>query len=131
MSLDQLHLLPPENQTAILEGPALKPPSDLLYNLDDPPNGNGVAFAAITICVTVATLAAILRAYSKILVTRNVVLEDYIAFALTIPLVYCGYRLLHGVGFFVHQWNVRVKDLAEVLWVSFKYSDLDSTNTGA
>ncbi|KAI0857923.1 hypothetical protein F4860DRAFT_517297 [Xylaria cubensis] len=27
-----------------------------------------------------------------------------------------GYRLYHGVGFFVHQWDVRVKDLSEVLY---------------
>lgn len=29
-----------------------------------------------------------------------------------------GFRLIHTTGFFVHQWNIRLRNLSEVLYVS-------------
>lgn len=77
MSLDQLHLLPPEQQDAILNGPALTPPSlNIIPNFENPPNGNPVAFTTITICLSVSTIIAILRAYSRVFLLRQVTRED-------------------------------------------------------
>ncbi|KAI1128526.1 hypothetical protein F5Y10DRAFT_240288 [Nemania abortiva] len=123
MSLSQLHSLPPAQQQEILNGPALEPPSpDIIPNLENPPNGNVIALATVTICLSVATISALLRAYARIFVSRKVNLEDYIAFigySLGVAFAYSGYRLYLGTGFFVHQWNVKVKDLAEFLFTVY------------
>lgn len=76
MSLDQIGLLPPDQQEAILNGPALAPPNGLTPNFDHPPNDNPVALAAMTICLIVATIAAVLRIYSRVIVLKRVFLED-------------------------------------------------------
>ncbi|RYP18288.1 hypothetical protein DL765_004008 [Monosporascus sp. GIB2] len=49
MSLDQLHLLPPAQQEAILNGPALAPPPGVMPNFDDPPNNNMFTLVVIGI----------------------------------------------------------------------------------
>ncbi|RYP85595.1 hypothetical protein DL769_000936 [Monosporascus sp. CRB-8-3] len=89
MSLDQIHLLPLEQQEAILNGPALPPPPGIIPSLENPPNKNYIALPVVTLG----------------LVTL------FVAFS------YYGYRLIQGTGFFVHQWDVRVKDLPEFLYV--------------
>ncbi|KAI1826995.1 hypothetical protein F4861DRAFT_494697 [Xylaria intraflava] len=129
MSLDQLHSLPPEEQMAILDGPALEPPPGVMPDLDHPPNDNAVALAAVTICLIFATISFILRFYSRIFVLRKLLPEDCIAFigyVFTVSFAGFGYRLYHGVGFFVNQWNVRVRDLSEVLYVTHVASNLYS-----
>ncbi|KAI1275365.1 hypothetical protein F5Y07DRAFT_369840 [Xylaria sp. FL0933] len=119
MSLDQLHLLPPAQQEAILNGPALAPPAGIVPNLENPPNSNTLGLAVETFLFTLSTVAAILAAYVKIFVTKRRHLEDYLAFsayALYAADVATVYRVICGVGIFVHQWNVRVKDLASILY---------------
>ena len=76
MSLDQLHLLPPEEQQEILDGPALEPPNGVIPNLINPPNNNAGALAGITICLVVVTIVAMLRVYARVLVLHRVLLED-------------------------------------------------------
>ncbi|RYC60267.1 hypothetical protein CHU98_g5943 [Xylaria longipes] len=44
--------------------------------------------------------------------------------AFTVTYIGFAYRLYRGVGFFVHQWDVRVKDLSEILHVIHLASNL-------
>ncbi|KAH9908494.1 hypothetical protein F4778DRAFT_717402 [Xylariomycetidae sp. FL2044] len=119
-SLDQLHLLPPAAQAAILNGPALAPPPGVLPNLTNPPNQNDIGLAVSIICLAVATTAITLAAYAKIRCMKKVELEDYLVFSgygLTVGVCYCLFESLSPVGFFTHQWNVRVKYLAHFFYI--------------
>ncbi len=42
--------------------------------------------------------------------------------------VYCSLDLIVHFGLFVHQWNVRVKDLASILYVSYKTTNSSGLN---
>ncbi|KAI1119778.1 hypothetical protein F5Y10DRAFT_259644 [Nemania abortiva] len=120
MSLDQLHLLPPAQQEAILNGPALDPPPGVMPNFDNPPNGNALCIAVIAVLLVLATSAFILAAYVKSFYVKKLYLEDYLAFAglaLYVADVYCALGILVHHGLFVHQWDVRVKDLAGILYL--------------
>ncbi|KAI1807881.1 hypothetical protein F4811DRAFT_503530 [Daldinia bambusicola] len=120
MLLDQFDLLSPEEQEVILDGPALSPPLGVTPNLENPSNNNSAAFAAMTLTLAAGTIAISFRAYSRIFITRKLFLEDFLAFAAYVLFAtsQClGFRLIHGVGMFVHQWDVRVRDLSEFLWV--------------
>lgn len=75
-SLELLHLLPPEQQEAILNGPALEPPQNVIPNFIDPPNGNGLFIAILTVGLALSTLSTALRVYTKIFVTRSLQIED-------------------------------------------------------
>ncbi|KAI2470041.1 hypothetical protein F4781DRAFT_430777 [Annulohypoxylon bovei var. microspora] len=115
--LAQLPSLPLEEQEDILNGPALSPPANIVPNLDNPPNGNTLALVVITFCLSIVILAVLLRAYVKIFVVHKLFLEDVLVFAMITTYDYCCYRVLFNVGFFVHQWDVRVRDVSEVLYV--------------
>ncbi|KAI0914583.1 hypothetical protein F4823DRAFT_636026 [Ustulina deusta] len=120
MSLDQLHSLPPAQQQAILNGPALAPPAGVVPNLDNPPNGNVLCLGIITFLLILATSTFILAVYVKLFYVKKLYLEDFLAFAgfvLYVAQVYCSLDLIAHFGLFVHQWNVRVKDLASILYL--------------
>ncbi|KAI1394175.1 uncharacterized protein F4822DRAFT_39584 [Hypoxylon trugodes] len=118
MSLDNLYSLPAAEQQIILNGPALQPPDGVLPNFDNPPNRNALGIGITTLCLSIWTIAFLLRAYAKIFCMRKVEIEDYIAFAgfgLSIGFAYCAYSVAK-IGYFVHQWNVRVKDLTIIFY---------------
>ncbi|KAI1321107.1 hypothetical protein F5Y16DRAFT_74251 [Xylariaceae sp. FL0255] len=120
MSLDQISSLPIAEQQATLKGPALTPPTGVTPDLANPPNENTLGLAAILVCLSIASLAVILRAGSRLLVTKTLRLEDYLAlaaFGTYIGYVYLNFRLLYEFGFFVHQWDIPVKSLAPITWL--------------
>ncbi|KAI1746558.1 hypothetical protein F4782DRAFT_545011 [Xylaria castorea] len=135
-SLDSLYLLPPEVQNAILNGPALAPPrTDIIPNFEHPPNANLFAQAITTIALVLVTIVFVLRAYAKIFIVGKLQLQDckntrsslfvdelmpqlpaildlaFLAYLSYIGCCYSLYRIAAGVGFFVHQWNVLVRDV--------------------
>ncbi|KAI1171057.1 hypothetical protein F4777DRAFT_583303 [Nemania sp. FL0916] len=118
MSLSQLHSLPLEEQEAILEGPALKPPPGVVVNLENPPNGNTLAITVTTVLLALASIFSLVRVYSRVYCVKHFHFVDYIAFAGFSMYVAYGYILyrLTGVGHFVHQYDIRVKNLAEFLY---------------
>ncbi|KAI1429666.1 hypothetical protein F5Y12DRAFT_795194 [Xylaria sp. FL1777] len=130
MSLDSFHSLPKEVQEAILNGPAHAAPPGVVPNLEHPPNGNNLVLVVILICLTFATIAAILRGYARIFVLRNVSREDYIAcigYVFAVACAACGLYWIHGPGTFIHQWNVKIKDLFEnlhILLIATNFYDL-------
>ena len=61
---------------ALLEGPAASPPPGVVPNFDDPANLNTLVTLTITLCVTFATLAVLLRMYTKVFILRALAWED-------------------------------------------------------
>ncbi|TRX96991.1 hypothetical protein FHL15_002297 [Xylaria flabelliformis] len=124
-ALDSPHPLPPEIQNAILNGPALAPPRiDIVPNFEHPPNANLFARAITTIALVLVTIVIILRAYAKMFIVRKLQLQDYLAFLAYLCFIGCCYALYSiasGVGFFVHQWNVLVRDVNGLIFVSDQY----------
>lgn len=56
--------------------PVSTPPVGIVQNLDDPPNDNKLALGLIATCITISTVFAILRVYSRVICARKVKLED-------------------------------------------------------
>ncbi|KAI0424306.1 hypothetical protein F5Y09DRAFT_353572 [Xylaria sp. FL1042] len=116
MSLDQLHDLPEIIQQIILNGPALAPPPGTIPNLDHPPNQNALGLAVTTLCFSISTLAILVATYAKLKRVKKPYYEDF--FGLIVGVTYCLYEgQAASVGLFVHQWNVRVRDLADAFYL--------------
>ncbi|KAI1461668.1 hypothetical protein F4805DRAFT_453552 [Annulohypoxylon moriforme] len=117
--VNQISSLPSQQQWDILNGAALPPPENVTPNLENPPNGNTLTWVVLSVCFALVTLAVLLRAYVKIFVFRKLYLEDalaFIGFAMTIAYYCCCCSVLSQVGFLIHQWDMRVKDLYQVLY---------------
>ncbi|KAI1393002.1 uncharacterized protein F4822DRAFT_392803 [Hypoxylon trugodes] len=116
-SLDNLYLLSPEEQQAILNSPALAPPQDdIIPNFESPPNMNRLGIYFTTIALSVVTIAIFLRAYVKVAVMKQVQIQDYIAvlaYGAFIGYCYSLYQLVGAVGLLAHQWNFLVRDMSE------------------
>lgn len=76
MSIPGFSQLPPQEQEAILNGPALAAPENVVPNLHDPPNRNTLAYTVVAICLTVSALQVLMRAYSRIFVLKSFKCED-------------------------------------------------------
>ncbi|KAI1652732.1 hypothetical protein F4813DRAFT_376920 [Daldinia decipiens] len=120
MSADQFVTLSPAEQQAVLNGPALLPPDGMQSDFLNPPNHTAMAFAATTLCLVVSSLSVIIRLYSRFFCTKTPVIEDYLviaAFGTYVGYIYVTYWLLDDIGFFVHQWDIRVKDMTTHLYI--------------
>ncbi|KAI1453479.1 hypothetical protein F4805DRAFT_443350 [Annulohypoxylon moriforme] len=109
--------LPIALQQKILNGPALAPPDGVTPNFIDPPNKNYEAIAVLVVCLFLSTAAAIGRAYSRTFVTKKVQLQDYLGllgYAGYICLAWVYLDFLHNAGFFVNQWNIRLRDMVHI-----------------
>ncbi|KAI1298540.1 hypothetical protein F5Y03DRAFT_386628 [Xylaria venustula] len=99
-----------------LEAPALQPPGNVVPNFAHPPNENVYAYLALIIGVSLASIVALLRVYARLVYLKVVHLADFIglaAYGVYLGLVYLLFDLLNTTGFFVHQWDLHVKDLIE------------------
>jgi hypothetical protein len=56
MNFGDFSSLPPEQQEMILDGPALEPPPNVMPNLHDPPNGNALFYAVLSIFLILITV---------------------------------------------------------------------------
>ncbi|KAI0803348.1 hypothetical protein GGR55DRAFT_662930 [Xylaria sp. FL0064] len=99
-----------------LEAPALKPPSNVIPNFNNPPNENVYAYLTLILGLSLASIVALLRVYARFIYLKVVHLADYIglvAFGVYLGVAYELFNLLNATGFFVHQWDLHVKDLIE------------------
>ncbi len=60
----------------LLNGPAGKPPMDVVTNFHNPPNLDAVFIATTTLCASVAALAVLIRLYTKLVLIRSIAYED-------------------------------------------------------
>ncbi|KAK7967306.1 uncharacterized protein PG986_001583 [Apiospora aurea] len=109
--------LPPEVLAQILAGPAQKSP-DGVYQLDNPPNHNASGLVAIGFFVAIATTAVLLRAYSRLLCSRKIRIEDGRNF---LGAFVCLVLLAESPGLWVHLWDVRVRDVEPHIKVWIDY----------
>lgn len=71
-----LSSLPPDQQQAILDGPALRPPAGTQSNFDNPANHNAIPEAVIPICLVFVSLSIALRSYARLLIAKRIDVED-------------------------------------------------------
>lgn len=61
---------------ALLNGPAAPPPAGLTSDFTDPANLHLVGTVVLIICLTLSTLAVLMRMYTKLFVVRSLAPED-------------------------------------------------------
>ncbi|KAI1463143.1 uncharacterized protein F4812DRAFT_447789 [Daldinia caldariorum] len=113
---DAIANLPPDQQQIALNAPALAAPPGIIPDFDHPGNNNGLAFGVIAACTVVTTLCLLIRFYARIFLFKQLKLEDYMilaAYAFYIVWTVFGLRLTEHPGYFVHQYEVKVKALID------------------
>lgn len=75
-SIDDFPNLPPAEQQAILNGPALTPPDGVIPNFTNPPNRNGEVLAVIIVCLSLTTVTLLGRLYSRVFLVKALHIED-------------------------------------------------------
>ena len=68
--------LSPEQLQILLSGPAGTPPVGVIPNFNDPANLDTYVILTISVCMTLATVAVLLRMYTKIFIIRSLANED-------------------------------------------------------
>lgn len=66
----------PEQVQALSNGPAGAPPAGVTPEFDNPPNLNTLVTITMVFCVSFATLAVLIRMYTKVFLIRSVAYED-------------------------------------------------------
>ncbi|KAI0119751.1 hypothetical protein F4814DRAFT_413144 [Daldinia grandis] len=120
MSLDNFQSLTKEQQENLLNGPALAPPPGVIPNLENPPQHNTGAHALLAICLILTVFALSIRGYSRIFQSKSLQIPDYLAFigfGCYVGYMYINYWLMNTSGFFVHQWDVRMRDAFTVSYI--------------
>ncbi|KAI0106889.1 hypothetical protein F4814DRAFT_429300 [Daldinia grandis] len=111
---DVIPYLPPDQQEAALNSPALPAPDGVTPNFANPSNNNPLAYGVIAACVVVSSICMLIRFYARIFLFKKLKLEDYmilLAFVFFILWTIFGLRLTEHPGYFVHQWEIHVKDM--------------------
>ncbi|KAI1074443.1 hypothetical protein F5B20DRAFT_563736 [Whalleya microplaca] len=112
--MSDLSSLSPNELEAALNGPALQPPPGITPDFDNPPNRNAAALAAIIVCLTLPTISAILYTYGRVFYVKIFHVSDLFglaAYGAFVGFIYANYRVYEGTGYFVHQWDIRLKDI--------------------
>ncbi|KAI1748253.1 hypothetical protein F4782DRAFT_534597 [Xylaria castorea] len=103
-----------------LDGPALRPPPNVVPDFEHPWNLNTIGLLTNALCLIATISACSIRAYAKLFCIRKIELEDVIMlFALGTYLasVWCSYHIIETSGSFTHQWNIRLKDVSSTFYV--------------
>ena len=66
----------PQQMQALLDGPAMVPPSGIEPNFANPENKTGYFVLTVVLTVTISTLAFLMRVYTKTCLIRKVGWED-------------------------------------------------------
>ncbi|KAL4983731.1 hypothetical protein BDW68DRAFT_168277 [Aspergillus falconensis] len=104
-----------------LDGPALAPPEGVTPQLDNPPNKNGLAVGVLSTCAVFATICCFFRIYCRLFLLRKFQTEEIlviIAYGCFWGATYSLLALIKVPGYFVHTWNVRLRDVTDTnYWV--------------
>ncbi|RYP79655.1 hypothetical protein DL770_006575 [Monosporascus sp. CRB-9-2] len=108
-----------------LNDPALDPPADrpdIIPNFDNPPNNNPLAWGVLSTCAAVATICVLLRFYGRVFLLRKVQMEEvmvFLAYGNFWGAAYSTFRMIETPGYFVHQWDLRYRDLIPTAYYVF------------
>ncbi|KAI0147456.1 hypothetical protein GGR57DRAFT_251514 [Xylariaceae sp. FL1272] len=112
---------PPDQLQQVLDEPALAPPDGVIPNFENPPNENALALFGLITCLTVSTVAFVIRIYVKFWKLRKTHIGDYIlipGFLFYVVTIEGSIRRISaGPGLFIHQWDERGRDMAGYLLV--------------
>lgn len=81
MSAVDFTKLTPEQLDAVLEMPAMAPPTGEVSNFINPPNQNGMAVGIMVLCVVVTTLCLLIRAYARLILLKRIQAQEYLIVA--------------------------------------------------
>ncbi|CAH0056995.1 unnamed protein product [Clonostachys solani] len=118
--MDKFESMSPAVREMALQMPGMVPPAGLKSNLVDPPNGNKGVIGLLTVCIALTVSFAFMRFYARTFIQKKWHLEDYLGFAALGPYaggVWVVISCIHTGGFLVHQWNIRVQDLLDILYI--------------
>ena len=125
-----------QQMQVLLDGPAMVPPSGIEPNFANPENETRYFVLTVVLTIAVSTFAFLMRVYTKTCLIRKVgwedcmlrfshILTEILTAADTLILGYLlfiGYcvptSLLIKAGGGVHQWDIQVKALIPILYVS-------------
>ena len=68
--------LSPEQLQAVLNGPALHPPPGVTPELDHPPSSSTETAAVLIVCLSIASVAVLMRVFTKTRIIRQVTFAD-------------------------------------------------------
>ncbi|KAI1652471.1 hypothetical protein F4813DRAFT_394637 [Daldinia decipiens] len=105
-----------------LDVPALNPPNDITSNFGHPPNKNYISQAVIPTCLALTTIAVLLRTCHRLFCVKKIGFPDIlmlISLGCYIVCAYLNYRLVEDPGAFVHQWDVLLKNMSDILFPLF------------
>ncbi|KAF2647652.1 hypothetical protein K491DRAFT_614247 [Lophiostoma macrostomum CBS 122681] len=114
----------------ILDGPALLPPEGVIPNFLNPTRNNTLGYIVLSLCLVLGTVAMFIRLYTQLIRLRNPQMEDCIFQALFVTYIVGCLKVVESPGFFVHQWDVRVKDMSRLLYIFYICSNAYSDAIG-
>ncbi|KAI0391386.1 hypothetical protein F5Y17DRAFT_460849 [Xylariaceae sp. FL0594] len=103
---------------SFLDLPALSPPPGIVPDFAHLQNQNALYVSVVVISLALATAACAVRVYSKIAKERRAKVEDVlglVGFLGFVAYVGSGLWKVHYRGAFLHQWDVRLRDLSPLL----------------
>ncbi|CAH0054245.1 unnamed protein product, partial [Clonostachys solani] len=114
--------------TLDLNLPAGLPPEGVTANFENPPNNNALAWGVLLLCQVISTVCLVLRGYARVFLLRKFSAEEgkYKTQARALWFFLIGTntssfylaRIIEVPGFFVHQWNVLLRDVIPMNYVS-------------
>ncbi|KAI1356662.1 hypothetical protein F5Y01DRAFT_1081 [Xylaria sp. FL0043] len=110
-----------------LNGPVIPPPPGVESNFDNPPNRNTLGKVVDLTSLALATIFFFLRVFTRFKLRSRINIVDVLstlAYILWVPYVYINYRLTYSGGYFVHSWDIRLRDLPDFQYVIFVASVL-------
>ncbi|KAI1367846.1 hypothetical protein F5Y08DRAFT_297148 [Xylaria arbuscula] len=116
--------LTPTKYDAILNLPGLVPPRGVVPKFDNPPNQNGLAIAVVALCASISTILVSVRLYTRLFCGLRPKLEDYLgllAFLAYIASTYAISAMIHDAGFFIHQWNLHIRDAVFFIYNAYTF----------
>ncbi|KAI0867674.1 hypothetical protein GGS24DRAFT_484873 [Hypoxylon argillaceum] len=105
-----------------LDGPAGTPPQGVVPNLDHPQNSNNLVRIVLIVILAISSIVVLLRVWSRI-VLKRVDLPTFIAIvALALQLAFVSrfFSLLNTYGWFIHLWELRLRDFPAVNQIYFQ-----------
>uniref|UniRef100_A0A8H7KE22 Rhodopsin domain-containing protein n=1 Tax=Bionectria ochroleuca TaxID=29856 RepID=A0A8H7KE22_BIOOC len=118
MSID-FNSLSAEELEAVLNGPALTPPSGVTPNFNSPPNRSTMANGVYGFCFALGSLFVFARAYGLWRSSKRAHISDYMTlvsyglYAGFMTVIFCQVH----IGYFVHQWDFRLKDVSKLFYL--------------
>ncbi|KAM0794235.1 hypothetical protein BDR22DRAFT_895349 [Usnea florida] len=110
--------LAPGELQKLLNGPAVAPPAGIISNLENPPNIDTVCYLTFYLCLSCATLAVVMRIYTKQFLIHAIAYEDYASviglvglWGLFIPSLFAQRS---GAG--IHAWDLSLRAFSRTIY---------------